>query len=117
MSLETALSHYGIIPETVYSITSVTPKATQNFGAFGMDFSYTRIKQSAFQGYSAKKENDHTYFIAEPEKALADYLYLVSIGKKSWNDRFYFKNISKEKLLKYANFFGRKKLIKLIEKI
>lgn len=117
ISLETALSYYGIIPETVYSITSVTPKATQNFDAFGMDFSYTRIKQSAFQGYSAKKENDHTYFIAEPEKALADYLYLVSIGKKSWNDRFYFKNISKEKIVKYANLFGRKKLIKLIEKI
>lgn len=110
ISLETALSYYGIIPETVYSITSVTTKARREFEVFGMDFSYTSVKKEAFQGYTTKKEDDKTFFIAEPEKAIADYLYLISLGKKSWNDRFYTRNISKEKLSKYLDLFNRKKL-------
>lgn len=117
VSLETALSYYGIIPETVYSITSITPKAKREFEAFGMSFSYTSIKKEAFQGYTVKKENDKTFFIAEPEKALADYLYLVALGKKSWNDRFETKNISKEKLAQYLDFFGRPKLKTFIAKL
>src|SRR3989344_1639868 len=69
VSLETALSYYSIIPETVYSITSVTPKPTRTFDALGIDFSYTRIKQKAFQGYAAQKEGNATVLFAEPEKA------------------------------------------------
>jgi predicted transcriptional regulator of viral defense system len=117
VSLETALSFYGIIPETVYSITSVTSSPTQNFDTLGMEFTYTRIKQKAFGGYTVKKEDDKTFFIAEPEKALADYLYLVSIGKKTWNDRFYLKSISRKKLNDYAELFGREKLKELIKKL
>ncbi|TSC79271.1 MAG: hypothetical protein G01um101429_506 [Parcubacteria group bacterium Gr01-1014_29] len=117
ISLETALSHYSIIPEVVYSITSVTPKPTQEFSALDKSYTYTRIKQSAFQGYTAKKESDHTYLIAEPEKALADYLYLVSLGKKSWNDRFYTKDISKEKIHAYGTLFQRKNLQELIDRL
>ena len=117
VSLETALSYYGIIPETVYSITSVTSKPTQEFETLGMNFTYTRIKQVAFQGYVTQKENDQAYFIAEPEKALVDYLYLVSIGMRTWNDRLYTKNISREKLNVYAKLFNRKKLNELIKKI
>lgn len=117
VSLETALSHYGIIPEVVYSATSVTPKPTREFGVLDKSFTYTRIKQSAFQGYTARKESDHTYLIAEPEKALADYLYLVSLGKKSWNDRFYTKGISKEKTHAYGELFGRKNMHELIDRL
>lgn len=117
VSLESALSHYSIIPEVVYSVTSVTSKPTQGFDVLDKSFTYTRIKQSAFQGYTAKKESDHAYLIAEPEKALADYLYLVSLGKKSWNDRFYIKGISKEKAHSYGNLFQRKKIHELIDRL
>jgi len=117
VSLESALSHYGIIPEVVYSVTSVTSKPTQGFDLLDKSFTYTRIKQSAFQGYIAKKESDQTYLIAEPEKALVDYLYLVSLGKKSWNDRFYTKGISREKMRTYGKLFQRKNLYKLIDRL
>lgn len=117
VSLETALSYYSIIPEIVYSITSITPKAKREFEAFGMSFTYTRIKKEAYQGYTVKKEDDKTFFIAEPEKALADYLYFVSLGKKNWNDRFETKNLSKEKLAYYLDLFGRPKLKTFITKL
>lgn len=117
VSLETALSYYSIIPEIVYSITSITTKAKREFETFGISFTYTSIKREAYQGYTAKKEDGKTFFIAEPEKALADYLYLVSLGKKSWNDRFEAKNLSKEKLAYYLDIFGRPKLKTFIAKL
>ena len=40
VSLEKALSHYGIIPETVYAITSVTTKPTREFKSSKGVFSY-----------------------------------------------------------------------------
>lgn len=115
VSLETALSYYNIIPETVYSITSVTPKPTRAFGAFGIDFSYTRIKQKAFQGYTAKQEGNTTVFFAEPEKALADYLYFVSLGKKTLNDRLSASAFDLKKLRQYAGLFDRRGLMRLVE--
>ncbi len=48
ISLEFALSYHGIIPETVYEITSVTTKSTRRFEAMGKVFTYRRIKREAF---------------------------------------------------------------------
>src|SRR5438552_1939663 len=33
ISLETALTHYGAIPESIYAVTSVTPLTTKTFHA------------------------------------------------------------------------------------
>ena len=115
VSLETALSHYGLIPETVYSVTSVTPKPTREFVAFGIGFIYTRIKQKAFQGYTTKREGDTTTLIAEPEKALADYLYFVSLGKKTLNDRLSIRNLDMKKVREYAKLFDRPSVLRLVE--
>ena len=46
ISLESALSHYGIIPETVYAVTSVTTKSTREFTTPKSVFSYQRIKKA-----------------------------------------------------------------------
>ncbi|MBU1084955.1 hypothetical protein KKB06_01250, partial [Patescibacteria group bacterium] len=75
ISFETALSYYSIIPEVIYSITSATTKITREFKTVEKTFTYFKIKSQAFAGYQ-KKEN---YLIAEPEKALADYLYFVAL--------------------------------------
>ena len=117
VSLETALSYYGIIPESVYGVTSVTTKARREFEALGISFSYTRIKKDAFRGYTTQKEDGKTFFIAEPEKALADYLYLVSLGKRTWNDRFETKQLSKERLQQYMTLFDRPRLKEYIGKL
>lgn len=75
ISLEKALSIYGLIPEMVYGITSITPKTTRRFrNKFG-SFIYRHIKPSLFFGYRETKG----FLLAEPEKALLDYLYLNKI--------------------------------------
>ncbi len=117
ISLEKALSHYDIIPETVYTITSVTTKPTREFKTSKGIFSYQRIKREFFSGYTPQKMDNSTTFFAEPEKALADYLYFVDLKKISLNDRLDLKNIKKTKLLAFIKLFKRPGLLKLTEQI
>ncbi len=115
VSLEKALAHYGIIPETIYAITSVTTGATQEFETPQTIFMYRKIKKEAFTGYKAIRLEGTVVLFAESEKALADYLYFVDLKKTSLNDRLDLKNINKSKLIKYAKLFGRSNLLKLID--
>ncbi len=117
ISLEKALSHYGIIPETVYTITSITTKPTREFKTPKGIFSYQRIKKEAFIGYGPKEIEGTTVFFAEPEKALADYFYFVDLKKALLNDRLDLKNIKKTKLLAFTRLFKRSNIVKLIEQI
>lgn len=117
VSFEYALMFYSIIPETVYTITSATTRLTREFVINDISYSYHHIKRGAFTGYIKKDFQRQEAFIAEPEKALADYLYFVAIGQKVLNDRLELREINKEKLIRYAKLFKRKNLIKLINQI
>lgn len=114
ISLETALSHYGVIPEIVYTITSVTTKPTREFTTPIGAFSYQRIKQQAYCGYQSVQLHGSTVFLAEPEKALVDYLYFVDIRRSTFNDRIFLKKINRRKLIAYARIFERPNLLKII---
>lgn len=77
ISLESALNFYGLIPEKVTSVTSVTSKKTLHIQNEMGNFTYQHIKPDAFRGFKAlKDESGLTFFIAEPEKAAVDFLYL-----------------------------------------
>lgn len=79
VSLHSALAFYGMIPEAVIQITSVTTLKTANFkNAFG-EFSYKSIRDELMFGYDLKPIADgRTLQLAKPEKALLDLLYLYS---------------------------------------
>lgn len=117
LSLEYALSHYHFIPETVYTLTSVTTKATREFQVQGVLYTYTRIKKTFYTGYTTKKMGNLTVLFAKPEKALADYLYLVDLGKKTLNDRLSVRTIQKRKLWDYVGLLGRDSLNRLVRQI
>ena|SRR3989344_998756 len=101
VSLESALSHYSIIPESVYAITSITTKPTREFGITGRSFYYQTIKKSAFLGYEPTVIFNETVLLATKEKALADYLYFVSRGTKSPNDRTDWRRVDINKVKSY----------------
>jgi len=117
ISLESALSYYQIIPDSIHAVISVTPRATQSFEALSKEFTYTKIKKKAFTGYRKQQINDSRVLIAEPEKAVADYLYLVSLGNKELLDRFNIEKLSREKLINYVEIFERKSMKELIKKL
>lgn len=116
ISFETALSYYGLIPETVYSMTSASPKSTREFEVKGIAYSYQTIKKQAFAGYVLQTIEENKIYIATPEKAMADYCYFISLGKRNWNDRFDLKKINTAKLREYLNLFKRKRLVQVIRR-
>ena len=77
ISLHNALSFYGMIPEEVVQLTSVTTLKTAKFeNAFGT-FHYQNVKPSLYFGYEIKTtQNGRGLLFATPEKALLDLLYL-----------------------------------------
>ncbi len=76
VSLETALSHYGFIPEGVFKITAVSTLKTQTFQTPLGNFGYQNIRENLLFGYSIVPFGQNFYKIASPEKALLDYFYL-----------------------------------------
>ncbi len=118
ISFDTALSFYRIIPETVYTVTSATSKKTKEFQTNNIRFVYHKIKKEAYKGYQAIKYLESTVLIAEPEKALADYLYFIALGRRELNyERLNLKEVEKKKLLKYSKLFEKSKMNKLIKRI
>jgi hypothetical protein len=74
ISLDSALSYYGLIPERVYETMSVTVKASKKFSTSIGTFSFTKTPLP-YYAYGIRYEaiNDHQcVMIASPEKALFD---------------------------------------------
>jgi predicted transcriptional regulator of viral defense system len=77
ISLHTALAFYGLIPESVVQMTSVTSLKTASFtNEFG-EYSYKSVKNDLMFGYFRRPIADgRTTPYATREKALLDLLYL-----------------------------------------
>ena len=75
VSLHYALRYYGLIPEQVLMLTSVTTRHTRYFDNSLARFSYRGVSKDYFPiGITWRKEEGVTYLIATPEKALCDML-------------------------------------------
>ncbi len=77
ISLDYALQHYGLIPERVEAVTSVTTGRSRRFSTPVGLFTYRMIPLKGFRiGMDRVKIGDgRAFLIATPEKALADKLY------------------------------------------
>lgn len=121
VSMESALGYYGIIPEAVFTTTSITAKKTKSFLTkdFGK-FTYKKIKKEAFGGFTTQKENNISFNLALPEKALVDFFYLnrdILDGTKEQFSSYRFSDdfaYNKKKLIDFADFFQNKKTLNLV---
>ena len=83
ISLESALSWHGWIPEAVYTLTSVSFGKSKEFKTPLGVFSYNRVPQEVFY-VGVERMTDETgdvFFMASPLKALSDYVY---VHRKDW---------------------------------
>lgn len=81
ISFEYALSYYGLIPERVNTITCATfnKKKKKIYNTYFGVFTYRDIPVNAYpEEIILKEENNYSYQIATPEKALCDKLYTLS---------------------------------------
>lgn len=82
ISLHSALDFYGMIPEAVVQITSVSPLKTNQFNNYFGHYSYHSIKPTLMFGYVPKMTPERrAIMFATPEKALLDLLYLYPFYK------------------------------------
>ncbi len=81
VSLEAALAHHGWIPEAVYTITCASRIRSRSFDTPLGFFSYARVPQKLFYAGVQRQElqSGGVFFLAEPLKALADYVYVHSV--------------------------------------
>lgn len=85
ISLETALSYHGWIPEAVYACTCVSFGNAKEFETPLGIFSYKRVPQRTFYSDVERCEDNggNVFFMATPEKALVDYVYVHHLN---WAD-------------------------------
>lgn len=119
-SLESVLSWSGIIPEGAAAYTLITSKKTQQYtNEFGT-FSYRHLSPQLFFGVEQRKDGA---WIATPEKALLDYLYLHSRKFRPnftcWQaERFdQLEVLNFETMKLWASQYGMKKLGILVESL
>lgn len=112
VSLETALSHYQLIPETAAQVTSVSTKPTRRFRNSHGLFTYFTVRPAAFAGIRLVAVSGAVVRIAEPEKAVVDRLYAglrrgerLDPAQERW-DRGALRRLDQEKLRAYAGLFG-----------
>lgn len=81
ISFEYALSYYGLIPERVSTITCATcdKKKKKEYNTDFGTFTYRDVPVLAYpEEIILKEENNYSYQIATPEKALCDKLYTLA---------------------------------------
>ncbi len=114
ISFETAMSHYRLIPESIYMITSASTRRTYLFETPVARFSYRTIKPSLFFGYSLLSGGIKMAFM---EKAILDYFY-INPAVRTENDFASLRinrdemltRVNRERLTDYVQRFSHKRL-------
>lgn len=84
VSMESALSFYGLIPEFVPMMQSITTQLTKKWETPVGSFTYHHMKQERFFGYEfVPFSTRESFYCATPEKALADLFYMK---KGNWTE-------------------------------
>ena len=131
ISLEWALSFYGMIPERVYTVTSMALSKNKEYHTPVGDFSYYRLSLNRYSiGIIQKKSADFIggFLMASPEKALADLVFKScknmdkdqikqELLESKRIDRECFYQLDKALLLKIAEAYHSKSVNYLIDLI
>ena len=121
VSLESALYYYGVIPEVVFTTTSISTLKTNKFKNKYSLMTYKNIQSNYFFGYKLIQKDSFTFKIADIEKALIDYFYLNysiknidDIKALRLNKHILLEELDFNKIKEYANYYNSKVLIKKI---
>ncbi|MEI8346433.1 MAG: hypothetical protein WCG27_03135 [Pseudomonadota bacterium] len=134
ISLESAMSLYGFIPEKVESITSVCLSNSRSFETAVGVFHYSHVKNEIYpHGITLGDIDEHaSYLLATPEKALLDFIYLREKKGTYQKAKDYFdylhdsyrfdmstikKTISLSKIRKLSTLYPGKHLLWLVEEL
>lgn len=114
ISLESALSFHSIITAFPYQITSITTKPAKMISLDQREYKYSHIAPNLYWGYEKKE----SFLLADPAKALLDYLYLGTKGLRNLNlDEMDLEKIDLKQLDLYAKKFHNQSITAIVKKI
>jgi len=76
VSLESALADRGVTTQSPAVLTCVSRESPKTFRSGSVTIVYRKIAANLFWGFEEKSTRYNQYRIAEPEKALLDWIYL-----------------------------------------
>ncbi|MBM3282836.1 hypothetical protein FJY90_01155 [Candidatus Gottesmanbacteria bacterium] len=113
ISLESALSFYGITTGFPYKIFSMTTKKPRTIIIEEQEYQYSQISRNLFWGFEKKEE----FLIADKEKALIDFLYLSFKGLRHPNlDEVDLSIIDKKRLREYLGKIANQHFLNFVKK-
>ena len=102
LSFESLLSRYGVLNLVPYTITFATTRKTKRITLLGRDIEYRQIKKGLFWGYEIKGG----IYVAKPEKAFLDLVYIASKGIASLDlDELDTKKLASKKVKEFSKKF------------
>jgi len=122
VSLQSALAYYHLIPEYVAQVTSITTGRPETVSNPLGDYIFKHVKKVLFFGFQTiEMVKGQSVFIARPEKALLDLVYLTAkteLPNYLQELRLQNANILKEDILwEFANRSGSPKLQRAVSLI
>lgn len=122
VSLQSALAYYGMIPEFVPVSTSVTSDRPQEVSTPLGEYHYKRVLKDRFFAFNLEDLGDgQSAYLAEPEKALLDLVYLRPGGDDiSYLRSLRLQNLERidtDRLVEIAQQFVSSKIVRAAENI
>jgi hypothetical protein len=106
LSLETVLRDSGVSTQSPTVLTCVTPGRPGEFRAESVSIIFRRLSKNLFWGFQEKRTRYGKYNLADPEKALLDWVYLHrQEGSTIDTDELDLQPLDRSKLLQYATQF------------
>lgn len=119
VSLQSALAHYDLIPETLQAITSVSTGRPERLETPLGIFEFRHIKTPLLFGYELQDLSGQSALIATPEKALLDLIYLQPGGEsEAYLAELRLQNLAQldqERLQAYAKRFKQPKVSRAVQ--
>jgi predicted transcriptional regulator of viral defense system len=124
ISLESALSFYGILPEGVHMCTSVCTSRTLRINMAGHEYEFARLRDKHYTGYRLEDTGSkwRKLRIAGPEKAVADFFYLRpyynsedEIRELRFDESSLDGGLDRDRLYSYTKLYGTDTLEKRIK--
>ncbi|MHB8893662.1 MAG: type IV toxin-antitoxin system AbiEi family antitoxin domain-containing protein [Candidatus Geothermincolia bacterium] len=102
LSFESALSRFGVLNLIPYSLTFATTRKTKSVTLQSRRVDYRHLQPGLYFGFTLERG----FYVAEPEKALLDLVYMASFGKASIPlDELDLRSLSTRTIQEYAGRF------------
>jgi hypothetical protein len=97
------MAEFGVTSQIPRVLTCVSPKYVRNIKSRTVHITFRTLKKDLCWGYLSKKTRYSLYHIAEPEKALLDWIYFRRAENLPLDtDEFVLSELDRTRLLEYA---------------